>query len=38
MYLNIFDMFQGVAEQLLVGAVTFPTLTTKHMQQWLGNY
>jgi hypothetical protein len=30
MYLNIFDTFEGAAGQLLVGAVTFPTPTTKH--------
>jgi hypothetical protein len=30
MYLNIFDTFQGAAGQLVVGAVTFPTPTTKH--------
>jgi hypothetical protein len=29
-YLNIFDMFQGVKAQLLFTAVTFPTPTTKH--------
>jgi hypothetical protein len=30
MYLNILDMSQGAAGQLLVGIVTFPTHTTKH--------
>jgi hypothetical protein len=30
MYFNIFDMFQGAAEQLLVDTVTIPTPTTKH--------
>jgi hypothetical protein len=29
MYLNIVNMFQGAAGQLLVGAVTFQTPTTK---------
>jgi hypothetical protein len=29
-YLNIFDMFQGAAGQLLVDTVSFPTPTTKH--------
>jgi hypothetical protein len=30
MYLNLFDMFQGVAGHFLVDAVTVPTPTTKH--------
>jgi hypothetical protein len=30
MYINIFDMFQGVAGQLLIDTVTAPTPTTKH--------
>jgi hypothetical protein len=30
MYLNLFDMFQGAAGQLLVDAITIPTPTMKH--------